>query len=187
MAFRVHPFEFPRLAEGAGASDLPCELVTLQEKYDVVFFWLVEDQPEFWLAASLLWIGGLALGDSAQDVWVGMSPSMHDGPIARAIGVAKRARVVFSGGPIDALATLLRQQFIGVPYAEYLQTRHWQEVREAALKAADYRCQVCYSPDRLNVHHRTYERRGRELPSDVTVLCADCHGRFHDKLPKGGE
>ncbi len=67
-----------------------------------------------------------------------------------------------------------------VPYKEYLQTEHWQIVRRDALKAAEYRCQVCNASTTLHVHHRTYERRGEELPADLIALCADCHKLFHD-------
>ena len=65
------------------------------------------------------------------------------------------------------------------PYSEYLQSEHWQALRAAALKAAGNRCQLCYSDLRLEVHHRTYERRGCELLSDLTVLCHRCHAQFH--------
>ena len=65
-------------------------------------------------------------------------------------------------------------------YSDYLQTYHWHEVRVAALDRAKYRCQVCNRKDlTLNVHHRTYERRGEELPEDVIVLCRECHELFH--------
>jgi hypothetical protein len=65
-------------------------------------------------------------------------------------------------------------------YKDYLQTPEWQERRRIRLKAARYRCQVCNSNDRrLNVHHRTYERRGEELAADLIVLCEPCHYLFH--------
>lgn len=67
-----------------------------------------------------------------------------------------------------------------MPYREYLQTPEWQERRKARLKAARYRCQVCNTKDqRLNVHHRTYERRGEEYARDLIVLCEPCHHTFH--------
>lgn len=69
---------------------------------------------------------------------------------------------------------------VTIPYEDYLQTTWWKNVREAALKRAEYRCQVCYSPNNLHVHHRTYERRGKEKDSDLTVLCSECHKLFHD-------
>jgi len=69
-----------------------------------------------------------------------------------------------------------------LPYQEYLRSDHWQTVRKAALKTADYRCQLCNTSTTLNVHHRTYERRGEEVPSDVIALCAECHKHFHEKM-----
>lgn len=75
-----------------------------------------------------------------------------------------------------------------MPYAEYLKTAHWQSVRRDAAARAKNRCQLCNSRKKpLDTHHRTYERRGFEAPEDVIVLCRTCHGKFHDKLPKGGE
>lgn len=68
----------------------------------------------------------------------------------------------------------------------YLRSEHWQRKRAAALEAAGYRCQVCNENQRLDVHHRTYERLGREAPGDLTVLCRRCHELFHaNKRPKG--
>ncbi len=59
-------------------------------------------------------------------------------------------------------------------------------MRAAALAWAQERCQVCYSPDDLDVRHRTYARLGHELVSDLTVLCATCRGRYADRLPAPG-
>lgn len=66
-------------------------------------------------------------------------------------------------------------------YEQYLRSEHWQGVRRRALDYADDRCQLCYSTQRLEVHHRTYERVGQERPADVVVLCAECHGKHHDR------
>jgi 5-methylcytosine-specific restriction endonuclease McrA len=64
-------------------------------------------------------------------------------------------------------------------YAEYLQTDHWRETRAAALERAAGRCALC---DRtglpLNVHHRSYERLGEELPEDLTVAHEECHEAY---------
>lgn len=67
-----------------------------------------------------------------------------------------------------------------MPYREYLYTKHWKVTREAKLHAVSHRCQVCNSPKSLNVHHRTYERLGREKLEDLTVLCKECHELFHE-------
>jgi hypothetical protein len=65
-------------------------------------------------------------------------------------------------------------------YIEYIASPAWQAKRVVALDAAGHRCQVCNTPDRLDVHHRTYERFGHEGPGDLTVLCRSCHETFHE-------
>jgi hypothetical protein len=67
----------------------------------------------------------------------------------------------------------------GFSYAAYRRSKEWAKKRDAALERADHRCQVCNSPHELEVHHRTYENLCAEKPSDLTVLCATCHGIFH--------
>ena len=67
-------------------------------------------------------------------------------------------------------------------YGDYLKTDHWKRLRRAALRYARNRCQVCYGTGNLHVHHRTYDRRGCELMSDLTVLCDPCHSVFHARL-----
>lgn len=69
-------------------------------------------------------------------------------------------------------------------YKKYLKSYEWQIKRERALKYAGYRCQICNSEVRLEVHHRTYDNLGDEQPSDLTVLCHDCHKRHSDRMQK---
>lgn len=64
-------------------------------------------------------------------------------------------------------------------YAVYLQGRHWQHMRGVALEHYGEQCLLCGTTDELDVHHRTYERRGRERLADLTVLCRGCHSRYH--------
>ena len=67
-----------------------------------------------------------------------------------------------------------------MPYADYLQSPEWRERRKQALDWARNACQLCNSPQEpLNVHHRTYDRLGAELPADLVVLCKKCHEKFH--------
>lgn len=72
-----------------------------------------------------------------------------------------------------------RERLPSMPYKEYLQTEHWKEKRKGALKRAGYKCQLCNSDLMLQVHHRTYERRGSERAADLIVLCQRCHKDFH--------
>jgi hypothetical protein len=71
------------------------------------------------------------------------------------------------------------QELQSMPYAGYLKTPEWQEKRKKALRFASFKCQLCNSGERLNVHHRTYERLGQELMGDLITLCNDCHSTFH--------
>ena len=64
-------------------------------------------------------------------------------------------------------------------YERYLRSDAWQERRLTALARADGRCQTCNGKKRLDVHHRTYDRIGREKASDLTVICRTCHELFH--------
>ncbi len=72
-----------------------------------------------------------------------------------------------------------------MPYAEYLKSPEWQEIRIRKLKNAYYLCELCGHKGPMHVHHKTYIRRGEEWDRDLIVLCADCHAKFHDKLPEG--
>ena len=80
---------------------------------------------------------------------------------------------------VDRLEELERMD-----YREYLRTPEWRQIRAAALVRAGTCCSldVTHTED-LEVHHRdygAYARRGRELASDLIVLCRACH-RLHHK------
>jgi hypothetical protein len=63
---------------------------------------------------------------------------------------------------MDRLAAASRRvmELKTMPYHDYLMTPEWQMRRIQMLEFAGHRCQVCNSNSRLNVHHRSYERRG---------------------------
>lgn len=85
----------------------------------------------------------------------------------------------------DDLSDKLR----ALPYKDFLRTNYWLSIKLKVLDIAEYRCQLCYSPDKLHVHHRTYDHRGAEFAfmGDLVALCAECHELFHrnKKLAKG--
>jgi hypothetical protein len=67
-----------------------------------------------------------------------------------------------------------------MPYRQYLRTPEWKRTRGAALLRAGYACSMDVThTEGLEVHHRTYERRGAELPADLVVLCHACHQLHH--------
>jgi len=70
-----------------------------------------------------------------------------------------------------------------VDYHEYIQSEAWKQKANDAKDAAGYRCQLCNTSgyvSELHAHHRTYERLGAELPTDLIALCDECHKLFHE-------
>jgi 5-methylcytosine-specific restriction endonuclease McrA len=75
-----------------------------------------------------------------------------------------------------------------IDYKIYLQSDEWRKKSIEAKKKVGWRCQVCNrhgDHTTLHAHHRTYQNLGHEKPGDITVLCDDCHSKFHDILPRG--
>jgi len=68
-------------------------------------------------------------------------------------------------------------------YKRYMRSRMWKTKRMLAIRRAHFRCEKCgfyafstITGAGLDVHHKTYERfGGRELPSDLMVVCRSCH------------
>lgn len=62
-------------------------------------------------------------------------------------------------------------------YREYISSDAWKRspARLAELQDSGHRCRLCNTGAQLEVHHRTYERLGREIAGDLTTLCAPCH------------
>ena len=67
-------------------------------------------------------------------------------------------------------------------YQKYIQSPAWKSLRLLAIKKAPY-CALCSKTKKLHVHHRKYPKVFGEEPLEwLTVLCSDCHARFH-KMP----
>lgn len=64
-------------------------------------------------------------------------------------------------------------------YAKYLESVHWQEKRQEYWSSNRPKgCYVCFGKAR-DLHHRTYERLGRELLTDLVAVCRECHEAIH--------
>lgn len=74
-----------------------------------------------------------------------------------------------------------------VDYDKYIMSPEWAYRREERLRFAGHRCELCNVDGRLEVHHRTYERLGSEMLTDLIVLCEVCHGIFHEAGKITGE
>jgi len=76
--------------------------------------------------------------------------------------------------------TLIASNWKGV-YLDYISSDVWKAKAYDAREKAGNKCQLCNSPYYLRVHHRTYDRLGRETISDLITLCSNCHSKFHNK------
>lgn len=65
-------------------------------------------------------------------------------------------------------------------YRAYLRSPWWRHLRDFTLEDRGHRCEACGSAHRLEVHHRSYERLGAELPEHLVVLCRHCHELVHE-------
>jgi len=85
-----------------------------------------------------------------------------------------------SATPPTAFVSLERLEALrAMPYDDYLQTPEWRRRRDRSLSLAGWTCTRCDAQRTLRVHHRTYERRGQELDTDLEVLCQTCHEGLH--------
>jgi hypothetical protein len=66
----------------------------------------------------------------------------------------------------------------GLSYQDYLRSPEWAATRAEAIERGGGKCAVCSSTDELQVHHNTYDRLGYEDPTDLVVLCDQCHELF---------
>ena len=74
-------------------------------------------------------------------------------------------------------------------YMEDLNDERWREKREKILKRDGYQCKWCGCFDKLQVHHKYYNKypdgsraRAWDYHDDaLMVLCDDCHKKYHSK------
>lgn len=75
-----------------------------------------------------------------------------------------------------------KQTMTSVLYYKLLKTDEWRAFREFIFVVKGKVCENCGAIDHLQVHHNKY-RNGRKpweyIPSDISVLCFDCHRKEH--------
>lgn len=62
-------------------------------------------------------------------------------------------------------------------YGKYLETPRWSNLRKHILERDGHLC-IC-GRIATEVHHKTYERTGKEFLSDLVSLCESCHTLIH--------
>jgi len=63
-------------------------------------------------------------------------------------------------------------------YKDYLKSPKWKAIRESIISLSKS-CERCGSTERLQVHHKTYDRIFNEDYDDLELLCATCHSKEH--------
>jgi hypothetical protein len=67
-------------------------------------------------------------------------------------------------------------------YEDYIKSPEWAEKRKIVMQMWCNRCALCnIGATPLDLHHRTYDRVGNELVTDLVPLCRNCHAKFHGK------
>jgi len=66
-------------------------------------------------------------------------------------------------------------------YADYLKSGHWTDLRKRFFRSGLQKHCFC-SNRRVQLHHRTYCRLGREFLNDLVAMCDTHHKLFHDYM-----
>lgn len=153
-----------------------------------------EDEPSTPSAPQREWQAPAWQSDEQLMATVIRLAADHEHPVSAADAIVRAIRAQLPAGIPEGFPFVSPErgrELAAMRYADYLLTPEWEARRKAMLKAAGYRCMVCNRDRVTNVHHRTYERRGVEHPSDLIVLCDECHMLFHRHghlhLPAEGE
>jgi hypothetical protein len=96
-----------------------------------------------------------------------------------------RIAILVENKEFITLTWMRRNCYEPVNYKEYILSPEWKARATAAKVKAGWRCQLCNEEGderTLHAHHRTYKNIGHEDPTDITVLCSDCHAKFHDEI-----
>ena len=81
---------------------------------------------------------------------------------------------------------------------QYYKTKHWSELRSLYAYGDDAHCEICSahrwenylrgpkkgqrkpkSVNHLHLHHKNYDRMGKEKREDLMLLCDSCHKLGH--------
>jgi len=81
---------------------------------------------------------------------------------------------------------IIQEHVKKMSYYDFLKTPYWKAVSHRRKHIAGYKCQLCSSNKNLHTHHSTYSIKGAEIYNmkELTVLCEECHEKFHNKIPQ---
>jgi len=100
--------------------------------------------------------------------------------ITNAVRVDKGARQAFGRG--GARSAQRRGGGVMSPLDEWrerynrrIRSTQWKNLKRDLIRLRGNQCERCAGVTALELHHKTYERLGFEQPSDLELLCYDCH------------
>lgn len=71
------------------------------------------------------------------------------------------------------------QPFVRPNYYDYIKSKAWKARRRSYLDRHHWECEIC-GEYAYQVHHKSYERLGREPDRDLQALCEGCHQNTHE-------
>lgn len=75
------------------------------------------------------------------------------------------------------------EAIIIMEYGEFLRTPYWKIISYEVKKKNKFRCVMCDSSERLQVHHKNYSLHGYEHTYEgirsLTCVCDNCHSKHH--------
>lgn len=66
-----------------------------------------------------------------------------------------------------------------VNYHTYIRSQKWARRRARYFRRHAYCCTICGTDRRVELHHHTYQRLGRERDKDLVPLCGIHHKGVH--------
>lgn len=67
-------------------------------------------------------------------------------------------------------------------YKKFLKTPYWKIISFYVRWLARFKCRLCGNEGDLEVHHKRYDSRGKEVffwRQDLICVCLDCHDQIH--------
>ena len=66
-------------------------------------------------------------------------------------------------------------------YVRYIRSSKWLNLKKKVFRYKGKICRKCGRRKSTQVHHKTYERLGKEQLSDLVPVCRVCHKKIHSK------
>lgn len=78
----------------------------------------------------------------------------------------------------------MENKLCNMNYRLFLCTGYWRIVSGYINYINHGKCEMCGGKEKINIHHKTYENRGKEIfhLEDLQCLCKTCHQTVHNNM-----